>query len=114
LEVITDDYDKIRYHGKWAECVQTAATHKTAMATQYSTYYGNRQSSGCGSCGLPTDFMAVQVLTQLLKGTVSLSDLDVAFNPSFLCCDYMKSSLHAWRLKVEADIKQIPNFTTFL
>lgn len=43
-----------------------------------------------------------------------MKHLDRTFNPIYVCCEDMKPAFAAWRSAVEAEIKKIPNFTTFL
>lgn len=113
---------KTRYHGKWVECIQSTSLrrkviYEQGLTTQPYNHYGAvlpTHNHMCASCSKTPEAIITQVLGELIKGTVSLKNLDGTFNSSFLCCDYMKPALAAWRSIVEEDIQKIPNFMTFL
>ncbi|KAF9457799.1 hypothetical protein BDZ94DRAFT_1272232 [Collybia nuda] len=107
----------VRYNGKWLECTQTAFVRRTEVFEHGLTVYQcnyNASSNYCGSCSRSPEIFISQILGELLKGAASLKSLDTTFDPSFSCCDHTKPALMAWRSAVEADIKNIPNFTTLL
>ncbi|KAF9457796.1 hypothetical protein BDZ94DRAFT_1202173 [Collybia nuda] len=111
----------VNYHSKWANLLKYAASCHTVIydlgltcTTINRHHIRHTNNQICRSCSITQETMIVQVFTQLLRGTVSLSQLDLTFDQSFVCCNKMKPGLAAWRSAVELEMSKIPNLITFL
>ncbi|KAG6917479.1 hypothetical protein DXG01_002342 [Tephrocybe rancida] len=104
------------YLNKWDQVVQVAFSFSERRKVSLVSYNASKRR-GCDACKSDKgDLATIRVMRRLGEGVKSIRDLDATFKvpKSEVCCSTARTDIALWKQIVQAAIREIPSFTTFV